>query len=427
MKLLSISVQAHVAREGFFPYLKEKLGDVPFSVDDGTLGVWGNRIAALRLCSDSKYSLIVQDDAILCTDFIRRTEDFIKKMDETFPDEVHAFQLYHGSRKNSETKEEMDAGRERGFIKKQLSWGVAIVLPTNLIEECIAFGNSLFEWQDDTKIKRFLERKNIPVIYPVPCLVDHRRKRENHSLVPGSNLDRYSPYYIERDNFGHDDLAIPKIIHQIWIGDPLKAPQTLMDTWKMEGWEYKLWTEKEIDDFGLKNRRLYDYFYNKERWHACANVVRIELLERLGGIYIDADTERVASSIDQILVWESPGKWPEHDSKDFFAVYSNMDDRIANGVIGSIPNHPIIRNYIKEMGEAKVVEPPWSTIGGTMLTKMVHLYKTERTQILKPIAFYPFDSKGIPTRSRGVTYGKHYWKAHEITSGSHRLLKKYKK
>jgi len=54
---------------------------------------------------------------------------------------------------------------------------------------------------------------------------------------------------------------IPKIIHQIWLGSPLPDRcKVLQKTWKKyhPDWEYRLWTEKEIDEFGLKNRRLYD-------------------------------------------------------------------------------------------------------------------------------------------------------------------------
>ena len=43
--------------------------------------------------------------------------------------------------------------------------------------------------------------------------------------------------------------------------------------------------------------------------------------------------------------------------------------RVPNGVIGSVPNHPVLENYIKAMGTAEKVEPPWSTIGGSMFHK----------------------------------------------------------
>ena len=47
-------------------------------------------------------------------------------------------------------------------------------------------------------------------------------------------------------------------------------PDIWMNSWKIDyckkypDWEYKLWTEKEIDNFGLKNKKQYEFekFYN---------------------------------------------------------------------------------------------------------------------------------------------------------------------
>lgn len=206
MKLLSISIQAHIAREKFFPYFKEKLGDVPFSVDDGTLGVWGNRKKALELAGESKYHLVIQDDALLCEDFLAKANEFIYQMDDLFPDEIHAFQFYHGHQPQFIRESEMVVGRERGFVKRRnLFWGVAIATPTNRIDDMIAYGNTYPSRQDDTKIKGWLRTRKIPIIWPVPCLVDHRQTHETQSLVPGNNRNRFSPYFIDRATFGIDE------------------------------------------------------------------------------------------------------------------------------------------------------------------------------------------------------------------------------
>jgi len=191
---------------------------------------------------------------------------------------------------------------------------------------------------------------------------------------------------------------IPKIIHQIWIGDPAKMPHRLMDTWKMEGWEYRLWDEPAIDALMLKNRALYDYFYNKGCYYGASDVVRLEALREFGGVYIDADTERLESIDDAPFL-----------NADFFAVEANKVGRVANGIIGAVPYHPIIVAYIKAMGEAEKVEPVWSTIGGTLFTEMIDQNLTPETQILEPHTFYPFDSRGEKSRTTGKTYAQHFW------------------
>ncbi len=52
---------------------------------------------------------------------------------------------------------------------------------------------------------------------------------------------------------------IPKIIHQIWVGPrpfPFKYLQW-QKSWQALGWTYKLWTDKEVEEFGLINKELY--------------------------------------------------------------------------------------------------------------------------------------------------------------------------
>ena len=51
-------------------------------------------------------------------------------------------------------------------------------------------------------------------------------------------------------------------------------------------WEYTFWSEKEIDEFGLKNKELYDKAKN---YATKSDIARCEILYRLGGLYVDAD------------------------------------------------------------------------------------------------------------------------------------------
>lgn len=184
----------------------------------------------------------------------------------------------------------------------------------------------------------------------------------------------------------------------MWIGNPNLRPAALMETWEMDGWGYTLWTEKEIDELNLKNRWLYDYYVGVGKLHGACDVVRIEILERLGGVYIDADAKRLLN-IDELL-----------DNR-FFAIRESdeMGERIANGVIGAVAAHPIITNYVTEMGRAARYEPPWSTIGGTLLTKMVKKYRCAGTTILEPHTFYPIDARGNKATTTGKVYAEHFW------------------
>lgn len=86
-----------------------------------------------------------------------------------------------------------------------------------------------------------------------------------------------------------------KIIHQIWLGDaalPLAFAEWAM-TWRAHhpDWEYKLWTDKEAEQFPL---------YQKLAPHCAgpaskADLLRLLILESEGGMYADFDAECVGS------------------------------------------------------------------------------------------------------------------------------------
>jgi len=79
-------------------------------------------------------------------------------------------------------------------------------------------------------------------------------------------------------------MSIPHTIHQIWLG-PNQRPTDLMD-----GWDYRLWDETAVGQFGLSNESLYRWFIDQRIYYGAADVVRVEVLHDQGGIYVDADT-----------------------------------------------------------------------------------------------------------------------------------------
>lgn len=131
---------------------------------------------------------------------------------------------------------------------------------------------------------------------------------------------------------------IPKIIHQIWLGSPLPEKYlVLQETWKKNhpDWEYKLWTDKDIDEFGLINRAFYDETSN---WGAKSDIARYEILYRIGGLYVDTDFECLR-----------PFDVFNHCC-DFYAGAAYCSEVIIyNGLIGAAPGHPILKACIDGM------------------------------------------------------------------------------
>ena len=106
---------------------------------------------------------------------------------------------------------------------------------------------------------------------------------------------------------------IPKTIHQIWIGN-LEPPVSLMDSWKTKNPEFKyiIWDEDRIRAEKFDTQTKIDEI---EEYCGKADIIRYEILNRYGGVYIDADSYCV-HSLDNFLLETS------------FAVYENEKVRI---------------------------------------------------------------------------------------------------
>lgn len=185
---------------------------------------------------------------------------------------------------------------------------------------------------------------------------------------------------------------IPKMIHQVWIG-PNKLPEKWIDSWRytylsyFPNWKYKLWRDKDIEEFGLKNK---DYFDSEPGYSGKVNIIRYEILERLGGVYIDADCEYLDINERSLNELISMSK-----DKGFFISKEPSVSFYANSVIGSIPNHPIISDCVKHICDDRDFKiPSWKRTGPLYITKHVELHK-DKYKVVPTHWFYPIKWHGI--------------------------------
>ncbi|MCK5633032.1 hypothetical protein KAH94_04735 [bacterium] len=133
---------------------------------------------------------------------------------------------------------------------------------------------------------------------------------------------------------------IPKIIHQIWIGD--KVPEKFMvfqKEWikKHPDWEYMFWTQDDIADFGFYN---YELIKESRNPGEISDIMRYEILNKYGGVYIDFDFECL-QPLDEL-----------NCLYDLYVGVQPLDCgflQLGIGLIGSIPGHPILQHAIKNM------------------------------------------------------------------------------
>lgn len=200
---------------------------------------------------------------------------------------------------------------------------------------------------------------------------------------------------------------IPKIIHQIWVGHkPLPENCKLMqEKWKKfhPNWEYILWTDENVKNLKLINRELYD---KTKDMREKADLLRYELLNQFGGLYVDSDYECI-KNFDELLIY------------DFFVGISpnNVNEIINNAIIGSIKGHDIIQNIIKNVKYHEI--PDWRNRSGVFyfdneVRKQLQI-STKNNIAFPKNYFYPIpfnfekNNESIIKYIKSESMALHYW------------------
>lgn len=180
---------------------------------------------------------------------------------------------------------------------------------------------------------------------------------------------------------------IPQVFHQIWIGTkplPQKYKMWQKKWLSVPGWRYKLWTDKDVEKLNLFNK---DIYFKEKNLGARADILRIEILYRFGGVYIDTDFELLDPEFFNFA----------NKTYDFYCGLTPIDSwqhwnffGLNNAIIGSIPGHPILKTHIENR---KFICPQTETVqkGPGYFTKIVLMKagKEYRDIIFPPTFFYP--------------------------------------
>ena len=231
---------------------------------------------------------------------------------------------------------------------------------------------------------------------------------------------------------------IPKRIHQIWLGGKFPDKYVkIQESWRNNhpNWEYFLWTDNSINyrngstvitnenefqrylsrkpicneitivdvrGFKLINQQLFEQTAN---WGAKADILRYEILYNYGGLYIDTDFECL-QPFDFL-----------HYFYDFYAGIAPLNVtklQVANGLIGSKPQHPILIECIKNMTNpdkhqeiGKIMWHGTSVVAATgpaPFTKAIfkQANKNNTTDIIfPPTYFYPLRAEYLNLKKSG--------------------------
>jgi inositol phosphorylceramide mannosyltransferase catalytic subunit len=129
---------------------------------------------------------------------------------------------------------------------------------------------------------------------------------------------------------------IPRVFHQIWLGpEPFpREYEAYQRSWtrRHPNWELRIWTEDDLPG-DLRRTEIYERL---RRPAERSDLLRFEVLDRHGGVYLDADFECLRS-IEPLL-----------EGVTFFCA-CNDPGRVNNAIVGSTPGHPVLARAIEEL------------------------------------------------------------------------------
>lgn len=164
---------------------------------------------------------------------------------------------------------------------------------------------------------------------------------------------------------------IPKIIHYVWCGDKPKPESVLkyIESWRKNcpDFEIKEWGNEILSE--LDNAYVKQAFAAK-KWAFVSDYVRLYVLEKFGGIYLDTDVELTQPltpflNHDFVLGAENYknnfnigtafiGTIPHHQMiKDLLAIYDHLKFDLGNGQFDMTPNPQRFNQYFKNNHDLK--------------------------------------------------------------------------
>jgi len=196
---------------------------------------------------------------------------------------------------------------------------------------------------------------------------------------------------------------IPKKIHQIWLGSEIPEQYArYAETWQKfhPDWDYKLWTDEDVKDIELTKP---DVYYDAVNPAMKSDILRYEVLRQHGGLYVDTDFECLKS-------FE-----PLRYLNFFTGIGYDGKLQLYNGLIASIPHHPILEYltlYVKGYKGSKGSDILNAT-GANFFTQIFNKVAEGPVVAFPTDFFYPLSNKEVTNNPyefvKPCSYAIHHW------------------
>jgi hypothetical protein len=210
--------------------------------------------------------------------------------------------------------------------------------------------------------------------------------------------------------------VIPKLFHQIWINESqpeLPEPyRSYAQTWldMHPGWAYRLWNVANID-FPLRRPELLPLCGS---YAQKADVLRLEVVFRYGGVYMDTDfecfkpLEPVLAGVDEVFCAES-------------------GQAIANSFFAAMPGSPVLLRLLDALPLQLGGPYPNLETGPGFFTEQILLGGFDGNVRLLPTRLlfpYAAGEARATASSHPEAFGAHHWAHSWASSGSTRAVKR---
>jgi mannosyltransferase OCH1-like enzyme len=197
--------------------------------------------------------------------------------------------------------------------------------------------------------------------------------------------------------------GIPKLIHRVWFSAELPPDAVgFGQAWEElhPSWTVVLWREWQLP--ALRNQDAVDRSTHPAQK---ADIVRVELLHRFGGVYVDTDVEP-RRPIDELLAGRR-------------CVVAREDDRwVGTAFLAAVPEHPFVAALAHAIGQrvrdAVGDEAPNELTGPKFVTAELERWQAaggDAVTVLGPATVYPYHFSEPDRRGEEFpeAYAVHHW------------------
>jgi hypothetical protein len=193
-------------------------------------------------------------------------------------------------------------------------------------------------------------------------------------------------------------MLIPRVLHRVWIGSAEMPPAYVAFGRGFErlhpDWEMRLWTDADLGELGVTDAERRRARTPSE----LSNLVRYEILSRVGGVYLDTDFEckrpfdDLLAGVEAFSALELPG-------------------RAACGAIGAVPGHRAFERAARLARQTLGLGLHSADANGPYLLSLI-LEQEPSVTIFGADKFYPYiwDELERAHEPFPDAYAVHHWK-----------------